>query len=85
MKNFDVVGLIISALLTVGTEPAVTFLQSIHDKNLKLYRAIVYSLDFLLTEGANAASKTETKIDDQLAVALRQVLNASASANSISL
>ena len=83
MKNFDVLGLLISALLTVGKEPAVTFLQSIYLKDSKLYKLVIFGLDYALSEGQVAALKSENKIDDSLIVALKEVIAASASSNSI--
>lgn len=79
------VGYLITALATVGQQPVVDLLQAIHDKNLKLYRVIIYDADYALSEGQIAATKTVTKIDDELVAAAKGILNASASANGITL
>lgn len=76
---------LITALATVGQEPVVDFLQSIHDKNVKLYRVIIYDADYALSEGQVAATKTATNIDDSLIAAARQILTASATKNGITL
>ena len=80
-----ILGLLISALATAGTTPAVSLLQSIHDKNPKQYRALVYVLDYGLSEGADLALKTATKVDDETVAALQAILRASATQNGITL
>lgn len=76
---------LITALATVGQQPVVDFLQAIHDKNIKLYRVIIFDADYALSEGQVAALKSATKIDDQLVAAAQGILKASASANGITL
>ena len=76
---------IITALATVGQKPVVDFLQSIHDKDVKLYNAIIYGADYALSEGQVAATKTATNIDDSLVEAAQGILKASATVNGITL
>lgn len=83
MNNW--VDYLISALATVGEQPLVDVLQVIHDKNLKLYRVIIYDVDYALSEGQIAATKTKTTIDDDLVKAAQGILNASATKNGITL
>lgn len=83
--NFDLIGLLISALKTAGKEPLVTLLQAIYDKNIKQYRAIVFVTDYLLSEGQLAATKTSTNIDDEVVAALQEIVAASATKNGITL
>lgn len=79
------VSYLITALATVGQQPVVDFLQAIHDKNIKLYRVIIFDADYALSEGKVAALKTATNIDDGIINAVQGILNASASANGITL
>jgi hypothetical protein len=84
--NLDfIVPLLISALKAAGKQPAVDFLQSFHDKNVKLYRLIIYGLDYGLSEGAIAAVKSKTNIDDEMVAALQEIVAASAAVNGITL
>lgn len=83
--KFDVIGLLITALKSVGKEPVVDFLQALHDKNPKLYLAIISVSDYLLSEGQVAATKTATTIDDVIVAALQEILAASATKNGITL
>lgn len=76
---------LITALATVGQKPVVDFLQAIHEKDAKLYLAIIYGADYALSEGQIAATKTATNIDDTLVAAAQEILKASASANGITL
>lgn len=85
MKNFDFVALLMPILLTVGKEPAVTFLQSIFLKDVKLYKLIIAGLDYALSEGQIAALKTTTTIDDALISVIREIVVSSASSNGITL
>lgn len=85
MKNFDVVGLLISAFKLVGQQPLVDLLQTINVKSPKLYKLIIYGADYALSEAQVAATKTATKIDDEVVEALQGVLSASASANGLTL
>lgn len=84
--NLDfIVPLLISALKAAGKQPAVDFLQSFHDKNVKLYRLIIYGLDYGLSEGAVVALKSKTNIDDEMIAALQEIVSASAVANDLTL
>ena len=84
--NLDfIVGILISALKTAGKEPALAFLQSIHDKDKDLYKVIVVVANYGLKKGADAAAKTKTSLDDETVAALQEILTASASANGITL
>lgn len=83
MNNW--ISYLITALATVGQQPIVDLLQAIHDKNIKLYRVIIYDADYALSEGQIAATKTATNIDDDIVKAAQGILNASATANGITL
>lgn len=84
--NLDfIVSLLINALKTAGKEPAIAFLQSLHDKDADLYKVIVVVANYGLKKGAEAADKSKTNLDDETVAALQEILAASASQNGITL
>lgn len=78
-------GTLISIFETVGETPAVDFLQSIHDKNLKFWRVIIYDADYGLELERSRAVKTATSLDDKLVTAFQTIITASALKNGITL
>lgn len=85
MNSDTIIQILMSAAVAGFLEPADSFLQTIHDKDVNEYNALIYAAYWGLTKAGQAASKTATKIDDEGVQAVYTILNGSASKNGITL
>lgn len=86
--NFDlslIGGFLISALVTAERPVALGLLQSFHDKNVHDYKALVFLANSGIRHAQDAASTTNTTLDDQALAALLEIVTASASQNGITI
>ena len=85
MNGEAIIQILISAAASGLLEPADAFLQTIHDKDVNEYNALVYAVYWLLTKAGQAAAKTTTKLDDTGVQAAYSILQPSAAKNGITL
>lgn len=84
--NFNLIaGLILSSLAAAGKPKALELLQNLHDKNEKDYKAAIYFANAALAKLSDAASKSETTIDDSAVNLAQDIIESSASKNGLAL
>lgn len=84
--NVDSIGAILISALVAGEQDAVlTFLQSFYTKDPDEYKALIFLANYGLKKAAEAATKSETTLDDQTIAAAKGLLTASAAKNGITL
>jgi hypothetical protein len=84
--DLDSIGaILISALVAGEQDTVIAFLQSVHDKDADLYKALVFVANYGLKKASDAASKSTTKLDDETVAAIKGLLIASAAKNGITL
>ena len=84
--NLDFFGnLLLQALVTAERPVGIQLLQSIHDKDVDEYEAIIYVAKYLIKKGDALAAKTTTTLDDNGLAALQGLITDSAAQNGITL
>lgn len=84
--NLDLIGgILINALVTAEKTPVLAFLQSIHDKDVDEYNALIFAANYGLKKAAEFSTKSATQLDDEAVAAIKSILSESASENGITL
>ena len=84
--NFESIGLILLATFySMGKPALVKYLQDLHDKSEHWYKAAIFTANAGLQEGAKAATKTATQLDDAALADIQDAIETSAKANGVSL
>lgn len=84
--SLETVGMIlISSFYGMGKPVILEFLQKQHDSRPEWYKAILAVANAALSEGAKAALKSATKLDDAAIADLQDAIQTSATANGITL
>jgi len=84
--NFESIGLMLLATFYSMGKPALQkYLQDLHDKSEHWYKAAIFTANAGLQEGAAAALKTATQLDDAAIADIQDAIATSAKANGITL